>query len=407
MFTKLRNQFLVVNMVTIFVIMLVAFSSIYMIMCQKVNSDINAELQGVYSLYHKSYKNSDPPPSESPKESLSLCFEVETDSQWNITGTESQFNFSREFYELVADKVSAKNEVEGQFHVKEKNWAYIVKEEKSGYAIYAVDITAQLSLMNNLIYTFILVGILMFIVIFFTNRYFANRYIAPVKEAFIKQKQFITDASHELKTPLTVINTNTDLLLSNSEDTIQNQAKWLHHIKGETERMKSLTNDLLYLTEIDHSRNQKIFAPFSMSEAVESIILTMEAILFEKNIKLNYEIQPDLKVYGNKEQIKQVVMILLDNAVKYTNPTGTITITLKKQSQDTVLSVTNTGDGISSEHIEKIFDRFYRTDPSRSRQQGGYGLGLAIAKSIVEQHKGKIYAKSKQNESTTFFVHLS
>lgn len=142
----------------------------------------------------------------------------------------------------------------------------------------------------------------MLIVMFFANRYFANRYIAPVKEAFIKQKQFITDASHELKTPLTVINTNTDLLLANSGDTIQKQVKWLHHIKGETERMKSLTNDLLYLTEIDHSRNQKIFAPFNISEAVKSIILTMEVIIFEKNYKLNYEIEPGLTVNGNKEQ---------------------------------------------------------------------------------------------------------
>ena len=223
----------------------------------------------------------------------------------------------------------------------------------------------------------------------------------------INRKRFIADASHELKTPLTIINTNTDVLLSNSEDTIHNQSKWLHYIKSETERMTRLTNDLLYLTEMDDSRASMIYSKFNMSEAVENIILTMEAVIFEKHISLHYDIEPNLTVQGNNEQMKQVAMILLDNAVKYTNPKGTVTLTLKKQYNDVILSVTNTGEGIAAEHLTNIFDRFYRTDASRVRKQGGYGLGLAIAKSIVEQHKGKIYAKSVAGESTTFYVQLA
>lgn len=143
-----------------------------------------------------------------------------------------------------------------------------------------------------------------------------------------------------------------------------------------------------------------------MSEAVESIILTMEAVIFEKHVFLNYDIQPDLTVLGNSEQMKQVIMILLDNAVEYTNPKGSITLSLKKQYNDVILSVTNTGEGIAAEHLTRIFDRFYRTDASRARKQGCYGLGLAIAKSIIDQHKGKIYVKSVAGESTTFYVHL-
>lgn len=133
----------------------------------------------------------------------------------------------------------------------------------------------------------------------------------------------------------------------------------------------------------------------------------MEAVIFEKQIALDYHIEPDLIAFGNNEQIKQVVMILLDNAVKYVNRQGSITLTLKKQYNEAVLAVSNTGEGIAAEHLTRIFDRFYRTDKSRARKQGGYGLGLAIAKSIVEQHKGKIYAKSTAFESTTFYVHLS
>ncbi|MFK7692582.1 sensor histidine kinase [Paenibacillus sp. HJGM_3] len=132
----------------------------------------------------------------------------------------------------------------------------------------------------------------------------------------------------------------------------------------------------------------------------------MEAVIFEKELTFRYEIEPDLFVRGNSEQLKQVVMILLDNAIKYTNPKGSISLTLAKRHHDILLTETNTGQGIAPEHLDRIFDRFYRADPSRSRKHGGYGLGLAIAKSIVEQHKGKLYAKTVPNETTSFYVHL-
>jgi signal transduction histidine kinase len=196
------------------------------------------------------------------------------------------------------------------------------------------------------------------------------------------------------------------VLLANSEDTIVNQAKWLHVIKQETLRMAKLTGDLLYLTEMEDSRSAMMRAEFDLSEAVETIMLTMEAVIFEKELQLDYDIEPGFTVNGSSEQIKQVIMILLDNAIKYAGPRGSIEIALKKQHQDVVLSVTNTGEGIASEHLHRIFDRFYRMDSSRSRSQGGHGLGLAIAKSIVDQHGGKLYAKSELGKSTTFYLHL-
>lgn len=209
-----------------------------------------------------------------------------------------------------------------------------------------------------------------------------------------------------MKTPLAIINTNTDVLLANGEDTIQNQSKWLSYIKSETERMSKLTGDLLYLTEMDDAREGMIFTTLNASEAAENVILMMEAAIFEKQITLDYEIDPDVTVRGNSEQLKQVVMILLDNAMKYTEPKGSIHIELKRHHHDMTLSVTNTGEGIAPEHLDPIFERFYRTDASRARKHGGYGLGLAIAKAIVEQHKGKIHAKSVVKEHTTFVVQI-
>lgn len=417
MFSKLRNRFLIANLVIISFIMLLAFASIYTITFQNVQRDIDMELHKVSDFYLKpgvkkgEPRQGDHPPQESkvnanPSPERSVSFLLQTDAQWNIVATNSRFDMEAEFYDLAINKAASNNSDDGQFKLDGNTWAYIVQKNDTGYSVVYLDVTARQNILTNLVYTFSVVGLIMLIVIYFTSRFFANRSIAPVKEAFNKQKQFIADASHELKTPLAVINTNADVLLSNSEDTIHNQSKWLHRIKSETDRMKTLTNDLLYLTEMDDSRATMIFTNFNMSESVESVILTMEAVMFEKNISLNYEIEPNLTLHGNSEQIKQVVMILLDNAIKYTNAKGSISLTFKKRHNDIMLKVTNTGEGISPEHLERIFDRFYRADPSRSRKHGGYGLGLAIAKSIVEQHKGKIHAKSVVNETTSFYVQL-
>lgn len=196
------------------------------------------------------------------------------------------------------------------------------------------------------------------------------------------------------------------MLLANDEDTIKNQSKWIHYIKSEVERMTKLTNDLLYLAQSDHSDIKLISTDFNLSETIEDVILTMEAPIFENNMLLDYNIDPDITCHGNNEQIKQVVMILLDNAIKYTNPNGKINLSLKRYNNKAELAVSNSGKGIPEEHLNNIFDRFYRIDKSRSKESGGYGLGLAIAKAIIEQHKGKISVKSTVNEITTFTIEL-
>jgi two-component system, OmpR family, sensor histidine kinase CiaH len=269
-----------------------------------------------------------------------------------------------------------------------------------------LDITSRYAILTNLIYTFLAVALAMLIVIFFISRFFANKAIKPIKETFDRQKQFIADASHELKTPLAVINTNAEVLLSNSEDTIKNQSKWIHYIKSEVVRMTTLTNDLLYLAKVDQSDIKLISTDFDLSEAIENVILTMEASIFENKIQLDYSVEPNVIINGNSEQFKQVVVILLDNALKYTNPKGKISLSLKKFNTKAIMTVANTGEGIPEEHLDKIFDRFYCIDKSRSRNSGGYGLGLSIAKAIVEQHTGKISVKSKVNDNTTFTVEI-
>lgn len=402
MFKQLRNKFLILNLVTISVMMLMAFTAIYLMTYNNVRRDIDMELRKISEPIHR--------PNEIPKQGppleRSLSFTLTTDSSGDITSSFSIFDMDKEFYEAAKEEALSQNKDTGNFKMEGYYWTFMKRPSPEGYRIVFLDITSRQAILTNLIYTFLIAALAMIIVIFFISRSFANRSIKPIKEAFDKQKQFIADASHELKTPLAVINTNVDVLLSNGEDNINSQSKWLYYIKSEVERMSKLTNDLLYLARLDRSDAKMLFSVIDMSETVQDVILTMEAVIYENNIALNYEIEPGLKTYGNSEQIKQVVMILLDNALKYTDSKGNIDVNLKQNNNSVVLSVANTGEGIPDEYVDKIFDRFYRIDKSRSRKSGGYGLGLSIARAIVEQHEGRIWAKSILNEKTTFSVEL-
>ena len=209
--------------------------------------------------------------------------------------------------------------------------------------------------------------------------------VKPVKESFEKQKRFISDASHELKTPLTIISANADVL---EEDIGEN--KWLNYIKAEALMMNSLVNKLLTLARLESVSNKESFSKINFSKIVMGAAMPFESIAFESGISLNYEIDNDIYIFGDEYELKQVVAILIDNAIKHTENKGHIIVSLKHSRNKVILKVMNDGEEIAIDDREKIFDRFYRGDESRNRDDKRYGLGLAIAKAIVENHKGKI-----------------
>lgn len=420
MFNRLRNRFLLLNVVIITVLMLAAFMAIYAILQRNVQADIEMDLRRIadFNRFSNSSifgdveaRNVLPRRSVEPNVSNAseryVSFSLLVNEEGALTAVASLFDMEETFYLEALEATDFGKDDSGRIHLDGYDWEYVTRSLSDGYKrIVFLDVTPRLMILTKLVYTFFAVGAVMLILIFFISRYFANRAIAPVRSAFEKQKQFIADASHELKTPLTVIRTNTDVLLSNAQDSIQNQEKWLRYIVDETERMSKLTGDLLYLTQMEEAREEVRFVPFSASEAVEDVVLTMEAAIFEKNIKLETNFTPNLHIRGNRESFKQLVMILLDNAIKYINREGTIGMTLQRQHKEMVLTVSNTGEGIPPEHLDRIFDRFYRIDKSRSRAQGGYGLGLSIAKAIAEQHHGSIRASSVLGKETVFTVRL-
>jgi len=225
---------------------------------------------------------------------------------------------------------------------------------------------------------------------------------APVEKSWKQQKQLVADMSHELKTPLTVISANADIVLANRDSTVAEQEKWLVYIRQETERMTKLINEMLYLAKHDDGRAEEEMVPFDLSEAAESCTLPFESVCFENGVQFYTEIQPGLNMLGSPSAIKQVMMILLDNAVKYAGENGFVRFFLHADGDRVTLSVNNTGESIPPELIPHIFERFYRVDESRARDKGGYGLGLSIAKSIVDRHGGRITVKSDAETGSTF-----
>ena len=212
--------------------------------------------------------------------------------------------------------------------------------------------------------------------------------IKPVEESFEKQKQFIADASHELKTPLSVIMASSDALESD-----MSEVKWLDNIKSESERMNKLITSLLDLAKSEEYDEALTLENLNLSKLVETSALSFEGVMFEKGLTLDYDIEKDVYIEGDSDKIKQLVAILVDNAIHHADKNTTVFISLHKQGK-AVLTVQNCGQPIPSGEEEKIFERFYRSDKSRNRNDNRYGLGLAIAKNIVLSLKAEISAKS-------------
>lgn len=261
------------------------------------------------------------------------------------------------------------------------------------------NITAQTKLVSLLKTSIIIFTLLEMIIIVVALR-ITDWIIKPVVESFNKQKQFIADASHELKTPIAVIMANAEAL-----ENEPNEKKWLNNIRSESERMNDLITDLLDLAKLENGTIKENYQKENLSKIVERSLLTFESLMFENKIKLTYNIEESINLNCNINQIKQLIAILLDNAIQHSKKNGEINVILEKEKNEIVLKVKNKGEEIPKEMQEKIFERFYRVDESRNRDNNRYGLGLAIAKNIVVNHNGKIYVQS-ESQYTTFIVKI-
>ena len=281
-------------------------------------------------------------------------------------------------------------------------YAYYIQQKDYGKIIVFMNIQSYQQTQKNLRFTTSLIGLLTIIAFFGLSVILSFWLVRPVKTTFDKQKLFISNASHELKTPLAVISANTDVLEAQIGDN-----KWLGYIKTETSRMSELVEELLCLARLDDKTGHKLVKEeFCLSDVFLQTALPFESKVFEMGKQFNVEAQPDLYYKGDTSSIRHVLTILIDNAIKYSKENGEISVKLYAHSGKKIIEVYNTGEGVPKDNLNKIFERFYRQDEARNSKSGGYGLGLAIARSSVEAHDGKISAQSEYGKWIKFTVVL-
>lgn len=312
--------------------------------------------------------------------------EVRMDKTTNYTEKDA-----KEHLEQVLDVGKTSGRLEGL--------QYLAVEKEYGYLFVFVERGSDLAMLYRLLRVSLLSGgigcALLLLIVFFLSRWA----VRPVETAFEKQQQFVSDASHELKTPLTILSSNIDMLREEQPENAE-----LASVQRQASRMNKLIHDLLILARTEELDILTDWDKFDFSKAVVNTVLEFESLALEENKSLLVSIVDDIQYEGDKAQLKQVATILIDNAVKHSPAGGEIRVTLEETHGKIRLAVRNTGEGIPAAERERVFERFYRVDSSRSRDTGGYGLGLSIAKAIVERHGGSIQVEGEDHGWVEFVV---
>lgn len=404
MISRLRFKFVVINMILVSLVLFIVFVSIWAFSYQRFEKQSFEEMNRILSMdmgaaEPKFEIGVERPPKEKRQflPVISVFYDASGRIEKNFGGN---IEISDDVLNESVSKVIESGKKEGV--LRNLGLRYLLREKDGGVKIAFADMSSEREYMTNLLLISLSVGSLGLLAFLAISIFLAKLALAPVDKAWKQQQQFVADASHELKTPLTVILANIGILFSHKKDTVEEQIKWVEYIKMEAERMKKLVNDLLFLARSDACEAEAVFSEVSLTDVVFSCVLPFESVAFEQKIDLKSEIAPDVFILGSEGQLKQLIAIFMDNACKYAGENGRVYAELEKLSGKARVSVTNSGEPINEEEISHVFERFYRTDKSRARTEGGYGLGLSIAKSIVALHKGKISVKSSREEGTTF-----
>lgn len=269
---------------------------------------------------------------------------------------------------------------------------YVIYAENEAVHITFLDCGRKFDSFFSFLFASIAISLAGYLVVFALIAFFSGRILRPISESYEKQTRFITDAGHELKTPLTIINADVDVLFMEI-----GESEWLTDIQKQTNRMSMLTRSLAYLARLEEMRDRSVLKiEFPISDIVSETAASFQILAQTQKKEFHCDIQPLLSYCGNEQEIGQLVSILLDNAIKYSPEGGQITLTLEKQTRSLRLSVVNTTiTAIPKEKLPLLFDRFYRVDDSRNSSIGGSGIGLSIAKAITTSHGGRIQAQSE------------
>ncbi|MGL5296644.1 MAG: sensor histidine kinase [Culicoidibacterales bacterium] len=418
MFAKLHKKILTLHLLIISAVLLVAFIGIFTITCSNLYADAKQDMQQLLQSPQLTLTHSAPPQKKTdalnqPK-GFAQSFKIFFKHDDTPISYSSFLIMNEETYRQALDSIQP-TQVTGFIYLNDKIWLYekqfisdyfapkhissdtITKfPATTHYQIAFLDITQSIIILRDLSLTLLGISGAMFFIVLAISYYFAKQAIRPIEEAFEKQQQFISDASHELKTPLAIISANTDALIANQKDTIINQIQWLNYIHDQTQRMNTLITNLLTLAKNDHATMPTPTNATICSNLLLQTLSEFEVLSFEKGLVIHPTIHQDISLYIHPATFKQLCYIFLDNALKYTTTPGYISINFTKEKQTAVLTFSNSFPTLTQTEVNRLFDRFYRGDSARE-YTGSYGLGLSIAQQIITQHQGEIHATSTNN----------
>lgn len=384
MLRKLRLKFVLINMSIVAAMLLVIFATVYAF----TKSDLDRQcLQMLQSLSQDRFE---------PGQDAALpYFTVQSNvfGDLHVMGHTYYDLTDQEFLQTLIQQVYDAKAAEGL--LPDYQLRYRVTVNRTGQLFAFVDISGQRAALGSLVESSVAIGMVSLVVFLVVSILLARWAVKPVEKAWQQQRQFVSDASHELKTPLTVIMSNAELLHDPQWDT-EHRSQFAYSILTMSRQMRDLVEGLLELARADNGQIRKAMTHLDLSKLIQEALLPFEPVLFERNLVLESQVEPGIFTTGNERYLGQVVEILLDNAAKYSAP-GVVQLQLRRQGRaQCLLRVSNPGLPIPEEERERIFERFYRTDQARSRD-GSFGLGLSIAKSIVQEHGGKIWVESNDS----------
>ena len=380
MIDKLRKKIIIINVISVCVVFLLAIAFVFGTGYKRISEERLVWLSGILD-----YDGWTDNIVEEYKGTALIEFD-EANGEIERHSFSEGFNLSHDQLSNIVEDVLAQPNNEGSISNRVQyckktvgNTARIVLFDRS----YSAD-TLKVYLWYTL--TAVLVGILCYFAI---SLILAQIALKPAETNWAKQKQFVADASHELKTPLSVIMANTEIIASHADETVESQMKWIENTRSESHRMAELVNDLLFLAKNDDGHKAQMEA-LNLSECVETIVLSQESLFYENGKVFSYEIEPNLRVFGNMGQLKQLATILLDNANKYSVGDGNINLHVGAMGKHAQITVSNACAPLTDDQLDHLFDRFYTVDQSRNKNVTGNGLGLSIAQIICQTHRGNI-----------------
>lgn len=399
MIKKLRTKFILVIMAIVMVLLGVILGVVIHFTAENMKTQSISMMRTIAANPFQQ----DNPGRPSRDEVRLPFFTVQISSRGDlITASGGYFDLTdREYIQEIVNAALLSDRETGE--LAEHDLRYLKSASPRGFTIVFSDTTTENAMLKHLFYNCLAIFFAAIVAFLGISVLLSRWVIKPVETAWNQQRQFLSDASHELKTPLAVIMANAELI--QSEDTpADEKKKFSETILSTTYQMRSLVENMLEMARVDNGTVKMSFACVDFSELVSDAVLSFQLLYEEKGMGLRCAAADGIQLQGSEQHLYQVMDVLLDNALKYSTPGGMVSVDLTQNGRICTLSVASPGEPISKEDLKNIFKRFYRADKARA-MNGSYGLGLSIAESIVEAHKGKIWAES-QNGYNTFFVQL-